>query len=215
MNKLFDCIKIYLKNIVIFLIFAFIFVALYEIMGLFPFLNETIENALEISGNVFDTLKLLICYYLVIGLLEESSKHFNFLASSLKEVISIKKGVLYSIFIALGFGFIENIFYVFTLLGKDGLSSTLVTTFVFRSIFSVSVHVICSVILGYFFSQAFLKKGGNLLVYTKIFFSGIIFSILVHGIFDILLTLGFTMIIFIYFVFNYMYTTKIFYKEEV
>lgn len=208
-----DSRKTFFKNILIFLGFSIIFVGIYLILWLIPWFNNNVKNPLEISWNIFNTLRLLISYYLVIGFVEELSKHFNFLSSSLRDSITIKKWVLYSIFVALGFWFVENIFYVYTILSRNWLDSGLFTTFIFRSIFSLSVHIICSVLVWYYFIKAY-KQTTKLVDYIKVFFVWILIWIFMHWLFDVMMTLGITIFIFLYFIFNYMYTTGIFYKEE-
>lgn len=77
-------------------------------------------------------------------------------------------------------------------------------------------HIICSVIVGLYFSRAYiaytpLKKT---LPYIKTVLYGFIFSILVHAVFDISLTVGFTGIVFLYFFGGYLGITRIFYEES-
>ncbi|MDD2917157.1 MAG: PrsW family glutamic-type intramembrane protease [Candidatus Gracilibacteria bacterium] len=186
---------------------------------LFPLgvLEAPIANGgVTMGGVVFGTLKLVFFYYIVIALIEESSKHFCVITSSLPSVDSVKKGVLFSIFIALGFGFIENILYLKNISEQSGLlSSGVLTTWVFRSIFSLMTHIVCSVIVGLYFSRAFItyNTSPRILSYTKTLLFGFIFSMTIHAIFDISLTIGFTGIVFIYFFGGYFGITRIFYEE--
>ncbi|MDP2104266.1 MAG: PrsW family glutamic-type intramembrane protease, partial [Candidatus Gracilibacteria bacterium] len=173
-------------------------------------------GGVTIGGVVFGTLKLVLFYYLVIGIIEEASKHFSVLGSSLPSIDTIKKGVLFSVFIALGFGFIENILYLKNISVTSGLWSTDVfTTWIFRSIFSLLVHIICSIIVGLHFSRGYLllQAGGRFFPYIKTLLYGFLLSIVVHAVFDISLTVGFTGIIFIYFFFGYLGITKVFYNN--
>lgn len=170
-----------------------------------------------IAGTVFGTLKLILFYYIIIAIIEESSKHFSVLSSSFPYIDSVKKWVLFSVFIALGFGFIENILYLHNIAGQSGFwSSGVLTTWIFRSIFSLMTHIICSVIVGLYFSRALLNYTilPKMIPYIKTFLYGFLFSILIHAIFDISLTVGFTGIVFIYFFGSYLGITRIFYKEE-
>lgn len=99
--------------------------------------------------------------------------------------------MLFSIFIALGFGFIENILYLKNVAEQSGLmSSGVLTTWIFRSIFSLMTHIACSVIVGLYFSRAFIAYSAlpKVIPYVKTFLYGFIFSIIVHAIFDISLT---------------------------
>ncbi|MCK9271989.1 PrsW family intramembrane metalloprotease [Candidatus Gracilibacteria bacterium] len=211
----FDIFKIYGKNIVGISIFILIFAILNKIIPNIGFLDLNISSPVSIGKNVFNTLGLIILYYIIIGLVEEISKHFSFLPSSITEIDSVQKGVLLATFIALGFGFIENILYLYNIsIDRGVVSGDFATTLIFRSIFSLFVHIFCGVIVGLYFSRAYLFLGKNTYFYIKTFLFGLIFSITLHAIFDISLTLGFTPIIFIYAIYGYLYITKTFYKEE-
>ncbi len=165
-----------------------------------------------IFGNaVFNSLKLIIFYYIVIALIEESAKHFSFLSSNILAIDSIKKGVLYSIFIALGFAFLENILYAIRIYEEQGFSIILIIILFYRSIFSLFIHVFSSAVLGYFFTKAYLlyKNKKYWVRWFLLFIYGIIGAIIIHFSFDVLVTLGYTKAIFIYFILGYFWITKI------
>ncbi|MDD2487420.1 MAG: PrsW family glutamic-type intramembrane protease [Candidatus Gracilibacteria bacterium] len=214
-NDFANLIKIYYRNILSLLLYSALFGFVYMIARNIPFLDFEIKNPVSIGSNIFNTFFLILIYYMIIGFIEEISKHFSFLPSSLSEINSAKSGVLLAIFIALGFGFIENILYINNIyLDKGGLSGDIFSTWIFRGIFSLFVHVLCSVIVGSYFSKAYLFYSDSMIRYIRVFLSGIIISVIIHAIFDISLTLSFTAIIFIYLMFGYLYVTKIFYKEN-
>ena len=83
-------------------------------------------------------------------------------------------GILYAIYISLGFATIENILYVFNpVLG--GLK-----TAILRAIFSIPAHAIFGVYMGYYLSkEKFFKH--------KINFLSLLIPIIVHGFYDLLL----------------------------
>ena len=163
----------------------------------------------------FNSFKLIIFYYIVIAFIEEASKHFNFLQSSIVSINSVKSWVLYAIFVALWFSFAENLLYIYNIYQVEWLSFSLVYTYFFRSIFSVMVHVFCSSLVAYYFTRAYLKYREKDLSfpYLKIFIFWLIAWIFLHLIFDITLTLWFIFVIFFYFLFGYLYVSSIFYKE--
>jgi len=211
----FDIFKIYWKNIVWISIFILIFAILNKIIPNIWFLDLNISSPVSIWKNVFNTLGLIILYYIIIWLVEEISKHFSFLPSSITEIDSVQKWVLLATFIALWFGFIENILYLYNIsIDRWVVSGDFATTLIFRSIFSLFVHIFCGVIVWLYFSRAYLFLGKNTYFYIKTFLFWLIFSITLHAIFDISLTLWFTPIIFIYAIYWYLYITKTFYKEE-
>lgn len=165
-----------------------------------------------IFGNaVFNSLKLIIFYYIIIALIEESAKHFSFVSSNIVSIDSVKKGVLYSMFIALGFAFLENILYAIKIYEEQWFTSLLVIIIFYRSLFSLFVHVFSSAILGYFFTKAYLlyKNKKYWVRWFLLFIYGITWAIIVHFSFDVLVTLGYMKAIFIYFILGYFGITKI------
>ncbi|OIP52199.1 hypothetical protein AUK10_03960 [Candidatus Gracilibacteria bacterium CG2_30_37_12] len=210
--------RIFLRNTSIILFIGVLFTLFHLILFKLDIFNAPLSGGgVTIAGTVFGTLKLVLFYYIIIAIIEESSKHFSVLSSSFPYIDSVKKGVLFSVFIALGFGFIENILYLKNVAEQSGIwSSGVLTTWIFRSIFSLMTHIICSVIVGLYFSRALLNYTTlpRMMPYIKTLLYGFLFSILIHAIFDISLTIGFTGIIFIYFFGSYLGITRIFYEEE-
>ena len=82
-------------------------------------------------------------------------------------------GILYAVFVSLGFACLENIMYVM----DNGMSIA-----ISRALLAVPLHALCGVIMGYYFSLAkFTRhKKSNL-------FKAIFFAILAHGIYDFIL----------------------------
>ncbi len=211
-------IKILLQNALILCVLWIWFSLMHLVLFQANFFNTPLSNGwVTIGGIIFGTLKLVFFYYVIIAIIEEVSKHFCVITSSISAIDSVKKWVLFSIFIALGFGFIENILYLKNIAEHSWLwSSGVITTWIFRSIFSLMTHIICSVIVGLYFSRALISYAQfpRISHYMKALLSGFIISILVHAVFDISLTVGFTGIIFIYFFAWYMGISRIFYEEE-
>ncbi|PID86410.1 hypothetical protein CSB08_00300 [Candidatus Gracilibacteria bacterium] len=218
--KLFSKLKkVFFTHILIFIFFIFSLSLFLYFVNLFlqnfqsiTGLNETV---IYFGDIIFNSIRLIIFYYIIVGFVEETTKHFNFLGTSFLYIKSVKSGVLYAIFIALGFSFVENILYLYGNFIKLGLTSELVQIYFLRSIFSVVVHILCSSIVAYYFSRALLtyRKNNLNFPFIKVFFLGLFIGILLHAIFDITLTLGFSFVILIYFMFGYFYVTSIFYKE--
>ena len=140
--------KIYLKNFLVFVFFIIIlsiFIFLLNfILGFFDF---QIQNSSSFWWIIFDTFRLIMFYYLIVCFLEEASKHFNFLQSSIFSLENVKSWVENAIFVALWFSFVENILYLYNFYEKFWLNFWLVKIYFFRSIFSVIVHVLCSSIV--------------------------------------------------------------------
>lgn len=207
---------IYMKNTVVFLWISLLIAIFTYLIHIFftPFDREFLSG-LEFGDILFNSFKLVIFYYILVSFIEETSKHFNFLQSSVLYIDSIKTGVLYSIFVALGFALIENLLYLYQLYQHTGLSWELLKVYFFRSVFSVIVHVLCSSVVAYYFSKALLMYRWKDLsfAYVKMFLVWIFISILLHLIFDVALTLWFGFIMFIYFIWGYLYVSHLFYSE--
>jgi len=211
-----ELLKIYLKNVLVFLFFIlFLTITLFWLNYLIDLVDFNIEKWVSFWNIIFDTFKLIIFYYLIVAFIEETSKHFNFLQSSVFYIKSIKDWVLYAIFVALWFWFIENMLYLYNYYLAYWLGWELLKLFFFRSSFSIIVHVLSSSVVAYYFSKALLlyREKDLSLPYLKIFSFGLLTSILLHLFFDVALTLWFTFIIFIYFIWWYLYVSSIFYKE--
>lgn len=215
-HKFKKIIWVYLKNILVFLVFIFILsLAVFLLSLLFKVIDFSISDSIIFWDIIFNSLKLVIFYYLLVAFIEESSKHFNFLQSSVFEIKTIKDGVLYAIFIALWFSFIENMMYLYNFYNKYWLTWDLLELYFYRSVFSVLVHILCSSVVAYYFSKALIlyREKDLSFPYLKIFSFGLLVSILLHLFFDVALTLGFTFIMFIYFIWWYLYVSSIFYKD--
>lgn len=213
-EKILYATKTYAKNILILSLFIVVFIAFRSFTGSIGWFDHAIKNGVNFGNYAFATIQWIILYYSIVGLLEESSKHYSFLWSSLVDVDTIKKGALLSTFIALGFGFIENILYLANILSNKGIGSDLITTWLFRSLFSVFVHIFCGMIVAVAFSWSYLRLNDRIISYIRKFFIGFLLSIVIHAIYDVTLTLGFTVVIFVYFVVGYMYCTRVFHQEE-
>lgn len=206
-----------LKNIGVFsasfFILSLFFIGVQYFFKIYPEMNFQMDQV-GFWPLVFNSLKLVIFYYLLISLLEESSKHFHFLNAWILQINSVKQGVLYAIFIALWFSFVENILYFYWLYSQEWLHFWLLKIYFYRSTFALIVHVLCSSVLAYYFSAAYISwKKFLSFWFLQPFLWGIFASILLHAIFDISLSLWFSLIMFLYFIWGYLYVTSIFYKD--
>lgn len=206
--------KVYIKNsLITFIFWIFLTIIIYLINSKWLFKKEIADAQIPVIWTIISTLWAIIIYYLIIWLLEESSKHFWFLSSSLSFSENLKKWVIYWVFIALWFWFIENILYLVNSVFYQKSIWTIFSILFFRSLFSVFVHIFCSVILLNMFLKAYFewKKWFE---YIKTFLYWISLSIIIHAVYDISLTIWFSLIVFIYFFIWYLFITKIFYKEK-
>jgi hypothetical protein len=190
----------------------FISVIFYFLKSFLGWFKTSLTNFPEFWKIVFNSFYLVIFYYLIIWLLEELSKFFSFNFSKNFQIVSPREWVLFAIFTALGFSFLENILYFHTLFQSYWIWKQFLAVYFSRNLFSVFLHIICSSIFAYFFSLAYLKRD-NTFKYIKLLFWGFVLSVFFHSIFDIFLTFDFTFIIFLYFIWWYFYISSIFYRE--
>ncbi len=93
-------------------------------------------------------------------------------------------GIVYGVFVSLGFACAENILYVFGNLYSDGIASAFSTS-ISRAAFSIPCHFFCGVILGYYLSLAkFEQTNTSFTTRGSAIFKGLLFAILFHGIYD-------------------------------
>lgn len=97
-------------------------------------------------------------------------------------------GIVYGVFVSLGFACVENILYIFGFLFSDGVA-TAYSISLMRAIFSIPCHFFCGVILGYYLSLAKFER-----VHTtspgaqgSAILKGLFFAVLFHGIYDFIL----------------------------
>jgi len=216
-----ELINSYLKNFILVLVFIWIISIIFYFINIlsnnFHFLNDSVWNQSQVYfwNTIFNTIKLIIFYYILVAFIEEVSKHFNFIWVSILDIKKVEDWVLYAIFVALWFSFIENILYFYSLYLQYWLGWELVQSYFFRSIFSLMLHIFASSVVAYYFSKAYLKykKEWKIFPYLKIFFIWLAVAILLHFIFNFALTFWFGFIVILYFIIWYLYISSIFYRE--
>ena len=111
------------------------------------------------------------------GIPEELSKWiiFYWLIRKAKDFDQYYDGILYAIFISMGFALVENIMYVY--------SYGMVTAIV-RSIISVPGHMLFAVPMGYYLSLSRFETGSTARFHV---FLSLAIPILLHGTFDFIL----------------------------
>ena len=137
------------------------------------------ETALSAVGFDSGVLDGLYNGYVVAGMSEELCKFvllmlFVWRSHNFDEYFD---GIVYAVFLGLGFAFVENINYVFTYGAATGIM---------RALLAVPAHFLFAVTMGYYFSLAKFdpnNRGANL-------FKALLLPILLHGTYDSLLMVG-------------------------
>ncbi|MDH3324564.1 MAG: PrsW family intramembrane metalloprotease [Candidatus Peregrinibacteria bacterium] len=106
------------------------------------------------------TLSQKIWFFIMVGMLEEYVKHLVLRFSDEEKIGTVDDAISFAIIAALGFAFIENIFYFLNYLetGQSIIVKQLLVFLVLRSTVSVVAHVCFSAILGYFYGVAHFAK---------------------------------------------------------
>ena len=107
-----------------------------------------------------EVAKWIIFYWLV-----RRSKHFD----------QFYDGILYAIFISMGFALFENLLYVY----DGGMQVALI-----RAVLSVPAHMLFAIPMGYYLSLSRFKTDGNTKMHIAM---SLAMPILLHGVFDFIL----------------------------
>ena len=131
-----------------------------------------------IDGEATDVKSIVIYNFIGVALIEEFSKwiflfictwknkHFNFLYD----------GIVYGVFVSLGFATLENCLYVFQPNGGIG-------TALLRAILSVPAHAFFGVFMGYYYGIARMNKNQKKGYIFYILLS-LLIPVFLHGTFD-------------------------------
>ena len=126
------------------------------------------------------------------------SKHFGYLFD----------GIVYAVFVSLGFALVENILYV---TGEGSLGDGLALAGS-RALLSVPLHCFCGVFMGFFFGQAKdAKINGDKSAYKHAKVMAITVPVAIHGFYDFCLSMDSELLIIVFFIFvvaMYVYAFK-------
>lgn len=167
------------------------------VMGVFVSVIGIIVEGYLMKINVFyGYSNILYTSFIVAGLTEEGLKALVLIPNILKEKNFNEKldGVIYSMFLSLGFASVENIIYVMfedaSFVFQIGLS---------RAIISVPTHIMFAITMGYYISKykfsSKKNKGREYLIMA------VLTPILLHGTFDFMLMIGYRWAIILFIIY--------------
>ncbi len=165
---------------------AFLTLFIGSFLDLIPFFNN------EKSSNL---IELFFAVFIGIALVEEFSKWLfvRLVGWQNKEFTHLYDGLVYSVFVALGFATFENILYVF----QGGFIVALL-----RAVSAVPLHVFCGVFMGYYVGMAKQSAtNGNKALENKNMFMSLLVPTLIHGFYDYCLMSGINLLVIVFFVF--------------
>ena len=132
---------------------------MFAVIPIFVFQHEIarIEGGLE---NLFSNVILTIVLTgLWVGFYEETAKFWIVKHTGKNFFRSIDDAIIFSIVVALGFAFIENVLYFHSIWNNFAIDESMRWFYVtFRSLGSMLLHIIASGILGYYYGIATFAK---------------------------------------------------------
>lgn len=166
------------------------------VLGIISVIPAAIIEEIVIGDNEpYDLMELLLQCVLVIGVAEELSKFvFMFVISWWNKNYNFTfDGIVYSVFVSLGFATIENILYVLNYGFGTGI---------LRALTSVPGHMCFAVIMGYFYSKMRLAlKYKNTGKFISNLLLAIIIPVIVHGLYDTIAMSGTLLSFFLFIIF--------------
>ena len=156
--------------------------------GIFSSLIAMISEKILVTllGKIFDPsseVYRILLYFLVVGISEEGAKYYLLKKNSWNssEFDCVFDGVIYAVFVSLGFALWENISYVLNF----GLPTAVV-----RAITAIPGHASFGVFMGVFYSAAKLYEVyGDGTASSRCKVLALLVPILLHGLYDYIATL--------------------------
>lgn len=155
---------------------------------------------IELYLNKFDIfyglLSSIYIAFFVTAFTEEGLKSIILIPILLREKNFNEKldGIIYSIFLSLGFATIENIIYLMK--EKSELTFSLGIT---RGLISIPSHIMFAITMGYYISKYKFTKDDY--KKNKYLYFAVIIPILLHGVFDFILMIGYRWAIIVFIVY--------------
>lgn len=139
---------------------------------------------------------LLYKAFFIAAFIEEGLKSIILIPILLKDKDFNEKldGIIYSIFLSLGFAMVENIIYL--LRERLDLSLELGIT---RGLISIPSHIMFAITMGYYISKYKFSKDDKKSVKYLIY--AVIIPVLLHGVFDFILMIGYRWSIIVFIVY--------------
>ena len=158
------------------------------------FLCIIVESLLQRLFSLQGFSLIFYTSFIVAGLTEELIKAIVLIPNLIREKYFNEKldGIIYSVFLSLGFATIENIIYIvyesYEYVFQLSLS---------RAIISVPAHIMFGITMGYYIGKFKFEKNKRL----KYIFMSVFVPVLLHGIFDFILMIRYRWSIVIFIVY--------------
>ena len=132
----------------------------------------------EVIPDTSSLLYIGVLSFIGISIIEETGKYYALKLATWKNpnLNYTFDGVVYSVFVSLGFALVENIFYVLS----RGLGVSLL-----RAVLAIPGHFSFAVYMGYYYGLAkFYEVAGNKEMKRSCLFKGWLIAVLLHGFYD-------------------------------
>ncbi len=146
------------------------------------------------SLNIFyGVANKLYTSFFIAGFIEEGLKYIFLIVILLKDKDFNEKldGIIYSIFISLGFATIENIVYLI----RESTKSSFIIAII-RGIICIPSHIVFAIVMGYYISEYKFYKKRDIRNINLVY--AFIFPILFHGVFDFILMIQYRWAIIVF-----------------
>jgi len=205
----------------------FFFISVGILIGLLAYLNRF----LDVHEKVW--------FFVGVGMMEEFVKHLVLRFADEEKIKSVDDALEFSIIIAIGFAFAENILYFGSILaGEQIKGNELIIFFLLRSTVSVAAHICFSSILGYFYGVAkfssqiyqeearqhqhpvikvmrqILHLKSSTLFHEEKMMEGMLLAIFLHAIFNSLLDFGKIVFVFPFILLLLYFVLHLFHRKE-
>ncbi|MGL5313552.1 MAG: PrsW family intramembrane metalloprotease [Peptostreptococcaceae bacterium] len=167
------------------------------VLGIFVSVLSIIIEEFLIKINIFTGYSyILYMSFIVAGLTEEGIKALVLIPNLLRAKDFNEKldGVIYSIFLSLGFATIENLIYI---LFED--AGVAYEVGVIRAVISIPAHIMFGITMGYYISK--YRFSSTLAKKREYFIMAILAPILMHGVFDFILMIQYRWAIIVFIVY--------------
>lgn len=152
-----------------------------------------------IPGSSF--LLVIIFPLLLSSLIEESIKHLTSIGLMSQDFrFSRSDVILFTLFVVLGFIFVENILYLYQY-------HSAISTWIFRSFFSLSAHLLAATICAYAWWRSLSYEPFSI-SYITIFSLGFMSAVLAHLGYNLILEQGSILGLFCYMIVGYIVITR-------
>ena len=152
----------------------------------------------RLDTDKLNLIELVFYAFINVALVEEFSKwiityNFSYNDNNLDEVYDM---IVYSVFVALGFAFVENVLYVF----EGGIGTGII-----RALLAVPGHACDGAIMGYYLGLSKLSEiNKNDKLKKKNILLSVLIPTLMHGIYDYCLFTGEFIFIIIFYIFVFI-----------